>query len=230
MARVLLLAVLAASGSASFCFAPHSTRSAFATVSFPFAPPHPTRAGWKTAASSLTVLSAKKNRRGATGGGKGGKVQVKLLKYVEGTGSIGDVVLVAPAFYENKLKKTKSAVPISNEGVAAERAEDEMKRKEANEAAKQMKEKIEGSRIEFSMKAGPDGHLFGGVNYKSIMSELSKQFPKGALGKGVKIKSLKSDDGAEVPHDIKELGEYKASVSLLGDIDAEFTVGVIEAK
>eukprot|EP00957_Ditylum_brightwellii_P171059 13022192-Ditylum_brightwellii.AAC.1 len=71
------------------------------------------------------------------------KVQVKLLKYVEGIGSIGEVVMVAPAFFENKLKRSGSGVLISDEDVQKETSEKEAKAKAQLELATDLKAKIE---------------------------------------------------------------------------------------
>ena len=64
-------------------------------------------------------LYAKKKKKDTTVG-KSGKIQVKLLKYVAGTGSAGEVIMVAPAFFANKLQKTGSAVRISDDDVEKE--------------------------------------------------------------------------------------------------------------
>ena len=62
--------------------------------------------------------------------GKGSKVQVKLLKHVAGTGQAGEIIMVAPAFFTNKLQKTGSAKRISDEEVQKEMAEKDSLTKE----------------------------------------------------------------------------------------------------
>jgi len=181
------------------------------------------------ATTTSTMLFGKKKK--APPKGKGGKIQVKLLKYVDGTGKVGDVIMVAPAFFENSLKKTGSAVRVTDEEVVTETAEKQKKDREALKGALDLQEKVADVRLVFPMKAGPEGHLFGGIKFKAILSELGKQFPKGALSKTVKIESVKkSGEGGDVviSHDIKELGEYTATLSLLKDINAEFAISVTE--
>jgi ribosomal protein L9 len=171
------------------------------------------------------LLFAKKSKD--TTVGKGGKIQVKLLKHVAGTGSAGDVIKVAPAFFMNKLQKTGSAVRITDEEVEKECAEKAQQDKEARESAHQLKEKIDAMTLVLSKKAGPDGQLFGGIGYKAIFSELEKEFPKGALGaKYIKITSVKDDKGELLTHDIKSVGDYKVTISLLKDVAADFGLTV----
>jgi len=60
------------------------------------------------------------------------------------------------------------------------------------------------------------------------LDELKKLFPSGALdGKHVKIVSIKGDDGVDIGHDIKHVGSFKATVSLLKDISGEFAISVV---
>ena len=245
---ISLLGALASASSAQDCFAP----SAFINAAFPTlvtnspAPSKIIQARHRAIASGYVVggsapvhfstnartrsngnpLFAKKNAKKSTG--KSGKIQVKLLKHVEGTGHVGDIIMVAPAFFQNKLKKSNSAIRITDEEAAKENAEKKAKAKEVLDAAKDIQEKIENLNISLSKKAGPDGHLFGGVGRKLILDELRKQFPKGAInGKQVKITSIIDQDKNDLTQDIKEIGEYKATISLLKDVSATFSVSVV---
>lgn len=185
------------------------------------------RSNFYSAGSPLMLASKKASSHVGASSSKGGKVQVKLLKYVEGTGSIGDIVLVAPAFFENKLKRTKSAILISDEEVQTEKLNLERSKKEQMQQALDMQCKIKETIINFSKKAGPEGHLFGGVGRKDILEELRRKFPLGTLeGKHIKVISLKRLDGEEIKADIKDTGSYLAMVSLLVDVNAEFRVEV----
>ena len=173
---------------------------------------------------SNTVLFAKKKRGAAAV--KGGKVQVKILKHVEGTGRVGDVVSVSPAFWENKLKKTGSAIMITDEEVLTQKKEAAAVAEEALDHANHVKEKIEGmGAIAFAKKAGPDGHLFGGINKKSILLMLQSNFPNGALsGKAYKVLDVKDESGSSLNHDIKEVGEYQADISLHPKVDVRVKI------
>lgn len=173
-----------------------------------------------------TVLFAKKKKD--TTVGKGGKIQVKLLKHIAGTGQAGDIISVAPAFFRNKLEKSGSAIRISDEEVEQETAEKKQKDAEERASANDMKEKIESMTLNLKRKAGPEGHLFGGIGYKIILGELKNEFPKGALdAKYIKITQVKGEDGKVLKHDIKDIGEYEATISLLKGISATFKVSVV---
>lgn len=171
-------------------------------------------------------LFAKKKKDSTVG--KGGKVQVKLLKHVPGTGHIGEVVMVAPAFFTNKLQKTGLAVRITDEEVKKQQAEQMAIEKEQTETAMVIKEKLDETKLSLTKKAGPEGHLFGGVGYKMILEELKKDFPKGCLdGKHIKITEMLKSDGKKLRGDIKEIGEYSAKISLLKGISAGVAITVV---
>lgn len=173
-----------------------------------------------------TSLFAKKKKD--TSVGKGGRIQVKLLKHIAGTGQAGDVVMVAPAFFTNKLQKTGSAVRISNDEVEKEKSDKALHDKEQKENATVVKEKLENMTFTLTKKAGPDGHLFGGVGYRTIMTELKNEFPQGCLdGKQVKITQIKSSEGKKLRGDIKEVGEYAVTVNLLKEISAALSLNVV---
>lgn len=176
--------------------------------------------------SRTAPLFAKKKKKDATVG-KGGKIQVKLLNHLAGTGQAGEVIMVAPAFFQNKLQKSGIAIRISDEEVAKEQSEKAVEDKEELDAATSLKEKIEGMELNLPKKAGPDGQLFGGIGNKHILSEMKSGFPKGALNaKHIKITSIKDDEGKKLKHDIKHVGEYTSSISLLKGVSADFKISV----
>jgi len=174
-----------------------------------------------------SLLFAKPKRKAAAV--KGGKVQVKLLKKIDGTGGIGDVVMVAPAFWENSLKKTNSAVLISDDEVSVQNEAKAEKLKAEIELANDLKEKIQQTNLKISKKAGPDGHLFGGVGTKVIMEELRKKLPKNALSsKAIKVTEVCSgEDGKPLDHDIKEVGNYQVSIALQHEISTSLKLEVV---
>jgi ribosomal protein L9 len=138
-----------------------------------------------------------------------------MTKYVAGTGSAGEVVQVTPAFFNNKLRPTQSAVVITDEEVASEQSE-------------KIKERLEQDdyKLVIQKKAGPDGQLFGGISPKVILTELQKNMNDEYLDqKQVKVAGI-TQDGKKFRGDIKHVGDYSASLSLTKEISANFPVSV----
>lgn len=159
---------------------------------------------------------------------KNGKVQVKITKFVEGTGRVGDIVLVAPAFWENKLKKTKSAVLISDEEVASQKALEEQNASDCLSTAKDVGSTISKMELTIRRKAGPSGNIFGGVGKKALIEGLKEELPMGSLeSKAVKIETVKEEESGEVlKHDVKKLGKYTVRISLHPKVAVDFKVEV----
>jgi len=178
-------------------------------------------------AMALYMARPKKGGKGSPAL-KNGKVQVKMTKFVEGTGRVGDIVLVAPAFWENKLKKTSSAVLISDEEVEADNALKSQSEAEALATAKDVGAKVSNTVLEIKKKAGPNGHIFGGVGKKTVVDMLKMQLPLGCLdSKAVKIKSIKEEEsGKELKHDVKEIGTYDVRICLHKDVGVDFKMKV----
>jgi ribosomal protein L9 len=178
--------------------------------------------GYGVYPSSNTALNGKKK---SSGPAVTKKVQVKLLKHVAGSGQAGDVIQVTPAFFNNKLRPTKSATLISDDEVEKERSEGEEKGKEIKAKATELQAKLSETTLTFSRKAGPEGHLFGGIGPKAIMSELQGLGEEDFLGqKWVKISEVLDENGKKIRGDIKHTGEFAARVVLAKDISAEFAI------
>lgn len=176
--------------------------------------------------TSLLVLHAKK----ASAAAPSKKIQVKMLKHVKGTGQAGEVVMVTPAYYNNKLRPTKSAEIISDEQVENER---EIKAAEETETLKQATElhgmlTAEDFALNIQSKAGPTGQLFGGIGPKAILSELQTAATHPYWeehSKSIKVTSV-SSEGKKMRGDIKHIGEYVAFVALMKDLSAKVTIQV----
>ena len=201
----------AAGGGASWTFTPAA-----------FIPPaNPPRA-----ADSVTSLAAKKKATAAPATSK--KIQVKLLKHVAGTGQAGEVVMVTPPFFNNKLRPTKSATLISDEQVELEKAKEALAEKERQTKAAAIKEQVEGAPLIIARKAGPDGQLFGGIGPKIIVDELKAITGEDEFleSKPVKITALMDDNGKKMRGDIKHTGSFAANLSLMKDVVAKVTIEV----
>ena len=157
------------------------------------------------------------------------KIQVKMLKHVAGTGQAGQVVMVTPAFFNNKLRPSKSAEVISDEQAAAEEAANKAEAKKQLEQAIALKEKISETTLRISRKAGPDGHLFGGIGAKVVMQELKNQVAEEYLNsKSVKVAAITDEEGKKMRGDIKHTGTFGATIALSTDISAKLAIIVEE--
>lgn len=156
------------------------------------------------------------------------KIQVKLLKNVQGTGQKGEVVNVTPAFFNNKLRPMQAADKISDSEVAVENAEKKQLFDETRAEATDLADELAAKTIVIKRKAGEDGTLFGGIGQKVIAEELQAVFKEHSeflSRKGVKIVSV-TEDGKKLKHDIKHIGDFEAQISLTKDIAAKVKVEV----
>lgn len=145
-------------------------------------------------------------------------MQIILLDKVVNLGTLGDVVKVKDGYARNFLIPTGRA----RRATATAKAEFEAKRAELEKAAaaklaasQAEGEKLGGSTVKLTQKAGVDGRLFGSVTNGDIAEELNKQ--------GYKL--LKSQ--IRMPAGpIKTVGDSTVSVSLHTDVLVEVTVSV----
>ncbi|CAJ1932607.1 unnamed protein product [Cylindrotheca closterium] len=176
------------------------------------------------AASTSTQLFAKK-KKVAPAAAK--KIQVKMLKHVAGTGQAGEVVLVTPAFFNNKLRPQQAARMITDEEVAEETAEKQMKEDADRTKANELKETLDELELKLVRTAGPDGQLFGGVGPKVVMSELQSEIADDFLNnKWVKVTEVMDENGKKMRGDIKTVGEFGARINLLSGISAKIGIKV----
>eukprot|EP00547_Thalassionema_nitzschioides_P003007 CAMPEP_0194205556 /NCGR_PEP_ID=MMETSP0156-20130528/4800_1 /TAXON_ID=33649 /ORGANISM="Thalassionema nitzschioides, Strain L26-B" /LENGTH=154 /DNA_ID=CAMNT_0038931859 /DNA_START=308 /DNA_END=772 /DNA_ORIENTATION=- len=154
-----------------------------------------------------------------------------MLKHVPGTGQAGQVVMVTPAFFNNKLRPTASAEIISDEAVEEAELKAKAKQQLKMNAVKAAQEDLEGFDVVIKRKAGPEGNLFGGVGPKVIIEELDKQLANELWKtKGVKIVSVVDEDCEEIKGDIKHIGKFSAKIDLTADTFGEFGILVEKEK
>ena len=146
-------------------------------------------------------------------------MKVILLADVKGQGKKGQLVNVSDGYARNflfpkNLAKEANAAAMQELNSKAEAAAFHYAEDKA--AAQALAKKIEGSVVTVFAKAGANGKLFGSVTSKEIATELNR-----ALGINIDKKKL-------TVADIKNYGEYSASVKLFTDVTATFTVKVCD--
>ena len=146
-------------------------------------------------------------------------MKVILLEDVKGQGKKGQIVNVSDGYARNFLFPKN----LAKEATASAQAELKSKADAASHhyaeekrAAEEMAKIIEGKNIKISAKAGANGKLFGAITSKEIAIELNK------------ISGVSVDKKKLTVADIKNFGEYTATVKLFTDVSAKFTVVVTD--
>ena len=145
-------------------------------------------------------------------------MQIILLDKVVNLGNLGEIVKVKDGYARNFLIPTGRA----RRATAAAKAEFEAKRAELEKAAAEKLaaaqaegEKLGGSTVKLTQKAGVDGRLFGSVTNQDVAEELNRQ--------GYKL--VKSQ--VRLPNGpIKTTGDTTINVALHTDVVVEVTVAV----
>lgn len=145
-------------------------------------------------------------------------MQIILLDKVLNLGNLGEIVKVKDGYARNFLIPTGRA----RRATAAAKAEFEARRAELEKAAAEKLaaaqaegEKLGGSTVKLTQKAGVDGRLFGSVTNQDIVNELNNQ--------GYKL--VKSQ--VRLPNGpIKTTGDTTITVALHTDVVVEVTVAV----
>ena len=145
-------------------------------------------------------------------------MQIILLDKVVNLGTLGEVVKVKDGYARNFLIPSGRA----RRATTANKAEFEAKRVELEKAAAAklaestaQGEKLAGTTVKLTQKAGVDGRLFGSVTNQDIAQELTKQgFPIAKSQERLPVGPLKT------------VGDHAVSVALHTDVTVEITVTV----
>ena len=145
-------------------------------------------------------------------------MQIILLDKVVNLGNLGEIVKVKDGYARNFLIPSGRA----RRATEAAKAEFEAKRAELEKAAaaklaeaQAQGEKLAGTTIKLTQKAGVDGRLFGSVTNHDIAEELNEQ------GYKVAKSQIRLPNGP-----IKVVSESTVSVALHTDVVVEVTVSV----
>ena len=145
-------------------------------------------------------------------------MQIILLEKVVNLGNLGDVVKVKDGYARNFLipgRHAKRATANAIKEFEAKRAELEKAAAEKLAASQAIGEKLAGTTIKLTQKAGVDGRLFGSVTNHDIAEELTK------VGFAVTKAQVRMPTGP-----IKMVGDSAVSVALHTDVVVEITVSV----
>ena len=146
-------------------------------------------------------------------------MQVILLDKVVNLGGLGEIVKVKDGYARNFLipqGRARRATETNKAEFEARRAE--LEKAAAGKLADMQKqgEKLSGTTVKLSQKAGVDGRLFGSVTNFDIAEELTKQ------GYPVVKAQVRMPNGP-----IKTTGESTVSVQLHTDVVVDINVSVL---
>jgi large subunit ribosomal protein L9 len=146
-------------------------------------------------------------------------MQIILLEKVVNLGGLGDVVKVKDGYARNFLipeGKARRATANAIEEFKARRIELEKVQAEKLAAAQALGEKLNGSVIDISQKAGVDGRLFGSVTTFDIADALARK------GHAIVKAMVRLPAGP-----LKTVGEHAIEVAPHTDVVTTVTVRVI---
>ena len=145
-------------------------------------------------------------------------MQIILLEKVVNLGDLGEIVKVKDGYARNFLipgGRARRATEANKAAFEARRVELEKVAAAKLQEAQAQGEKLAGSTIKLTQKAGVDGRLFGSVTNHDIAEELGKQ------GYKVVKAQVRMPNGP-----IKLVGDSTVSVSLHTDVLVDITVTV----
>ena len=145
-------------------------------------------------------------------------MQIILLEKVVNLGNLGDVVKVKDGYARNFLipqRMAKRATPAAMAEFEARRAELEKLAAEKLAAAQGVADKMNGTSVTVTRKAGMDGRLFGSVGNADVADALK------LAGFEVDKAAVRMPEGP-----LKAIGEFPLDVALHTDVLANITVVV----
>ena len=145
-------------------------------------------------------------------------MQIILLEKVVNLGNLGEVVKVKDGYARNFLipsGQARRATEAAIKEFEARRADLEKAAHEKLVAAQTQGEKLSGTTVKITQKAGVDGRLFGSVTNFDIAEELGKS------GYTVSKAQIRMPNGP-----IKIVGDSEVSVALHTDVLVDIKVSV----
>ena len=147
-------------------------------------------------------------------------MKVILKQDVKGSGKKGEIVDVSDGYARNFLLKKGLAIETTAQAMNElknKQSSDQFKIDQEIKAAKDIAKRINDKSVDFKVKAGVGGKLFGSVSSKEVAEKISHEF-------SVKVDKKKITLDSE----IKSFGTYTATVKLYHGITADVKVVVTE--
>lgn len=144
-------------------------------------------------------------------------LKVVFRSEIGGIAKAGDVKMVSPGYARNYLFPRQLAFAATDATLRqweTVRQGTIAKSQRQSTSAQDLAQKIEAQALNFSVKAGPDGRLFGSVGRQDIVEQLAKQ--------GLKVEK----HAVVLPQPIKQVGATTIPVRLAAGVQAKLTVNV----
>ena len=148
-------------------------------------------------------------------------MEVIFIKDLRGQGKKGKIKNVKDGYAQNFLIKKGYAIEKTDNSVKKLERENQKKQDEIKEKtiiANKIKTKLENETITLSSKIQKDNKLYGSINQKQIIDELSK------LGYDIEKKQI------IIEKPIQTLGFHKIKVELYKNIISDLKIHIIEEK
>ncbi len=144
-------------------------------------------------------------------------MKVVLLKDVKGSGKAGEIIEAKDGYAKNFLIKNGLAKEANAQALNDNKLKIEAQafhRKEELKANKELKEKINGIKVELTAKCGENGKFFGSITNKEIADKLSD------MGYDIDKKKV------ILEQNIKSVGDYSVVIKISPEESAKITVSV----
>ena len=145
-------------------------------------------------------------------------MKVVLLKDVKGSGKAGDIIDAKDGFAQNFLIKKGLAKPADAQALNENKQQKEAQafhRQELLKANKELREKLDGIKVEIKVKTGANGKFFGSVTNKEVSDKLL------AIGFDIDKKKIILSQA------IKNAGTYPVTVKISPEESAKIFVEII---
>ncbi len=146
-------------------------------------------------------------------------MQIILMEKLQNVGNLGDVVKVKDGYARNFLipqGKARRATPENLKLLESKRADLEKAAADKLAAAQAQADKLQGTALRITQKAGVDGRLFGSVTNSDIVEALKAQ------GFALEKSAIRMPTGP-----LKQVGEYPITVAVHSDAETQIVVHVI---
>jgi len=143
-------------------------------------------------------------------------MKVVFLKNIKNVGTIGQVKEVSDGYAQNFLFPQKLAQPATKK-ILHNLQQKIQKKERQHDTHARWAEQLNGTHIEFALKADASGRLFGSVDAAQIIERLNQRGMQ-LTSKHVKLK-----------HHLKSIGEYQVTIRFSPKIQGQIKV-IIKQK